>query len=47
MFFDMHYPLWLRWVGRVLLVVFVIALLAFITLRGREVMEYRRQQPVH
>jgi len=47
MFFEVHYPLWLRWIGRVLLILFVVALLAFLTLRGREAMDYRRQQAGH
>ena len=47
MFFEVHYPLWLRWIGRALLLIFVIALLVFGALRGREVTGFRRQQAAH
>jgi len=47
MFFEVHYPLWLHWIGRVLFAIFAIAILTFAVLRGREVVAYRRQEPGH
>lgn len=41
--FGVHYPPWLLWLGRGITIIFLIALLIFVLLRGREVISYRRQ----
>jgi hypothetical protein len=45
MFFDVHYPIWLHWIGRLLLAVVAVALATYAILRRREVITYRHQQP--
>jgi hypothetical protein len=45
--FHLHYPTWLRWIDYTLATGFFVALAAFLVLRGRDVVAYRRQQPSH
>ena len=45
--FGVHYPQWLLWTGRAITIIYLIALLVFLSLRGREVISYRRQHAGH
>jgi uncharacterized membrane protein YGL010W len=44
MFFEVRYPIWLHWIGRLFLAVFAVAVVTFAGLRSREVIIYRHQQ---
>jgi hypothetical protein len=45
--FGVHYPPWLLWLGRGITIIFLIALLIFVLLRGREVISYRHDRAGH
>jgi hypothetical protein len=46
-FFDLHYPTWLRWVVYTLWIMFLATLAAYVVIRAREIINYRRNQAGH
>jgi hypothetical protein len=45
--FDLHYPMWLLWIDYALTTLVLVLLVAYMVLRGQEVLSHRRAQTGH